>query len=117
MTSVIAQKVEALGLHGFVYARQYWSEVCPAFAEPNAIVLCLLNPFSTFRADTHEGQVFGESDETRLKNLQSLIDQLDDNEFWLENLSSSFEGQAIRIVQESFGEFFASRSGKSSVQA
>lgn len=108
MTSLIAQKIEALGLHGFVYARQYWSEVCPAFPNPNTIILCLLNPFSTFRADTHEGKVFGQSDDTRLKDLQALIDQLEDSEWWLENLNSSFQGQAIRIMQEAFKEFFAS---------
>lgn len=113
MTSLIAQKVEALGLHGFVYARQHWAEVCPALPEPNAIVLCLLNPFSTFRTDINEGQVFGQSDETRLKDLQALIDQLDDTEFWLENLSSAFQGQAIRIMQEAFDEFFATGSGMS----
>lgn len=110
MTSIISQKVEALRLHGFVYARQYWSETCPAFPEPNAIILCLLNPFKTSRTDTLEGKVFDQSDEARLKNLQSLIDQLDDNEFWLDNLCSSFADQAIRIMQESFKEFFATRS-------
>lgn|SRR5208337_1411440 len=102
MTSIIAQNVEALRLHGFVYARQYWSEACSAFPEPNAIILCLLNPFKTSRTDTLEGKVFDQSDEARLKNLQSLIDQLDNNEFWLDNLCSSFADQAIRIMQDSF---------------
>ena len=112
MTGIIAQKVEALGLHGFVYARQYWSEVCPAFSHPNTIILCLLNPFSLFRADLHEGRVYGASEEARLEGLQALIDQIDENGDWFYNLHSSFQGQAIRIVQESFDEFFMATSGK-----
>ncbi len=110
MTSLIAQKVEALGLHGFVYARQYWTETCPAFQNPNTIILCLLNPFSTFRADMYDGEVFGNSDDTRINDLQGLINQLEDPENWFENLSSSFQGQAIRLVQDSFKEFFDNNS-------
>lgn len=111
MTSLIAQKIEALGLHGFVYARQYWSELCPIFQNPNTIILCLLNPFSTFRADLYDGEVFGNSDDTRINDLQGLINQLKDPEYWFESLSSSFQGQAIRLVQDSFKEFFDNNSG------
>ncbi len=111
MTGIIAQKVEALGLHGFVYARQYWNELCPLFPHPNTIILCLLNPFSLFHADIHEGEVYGASEESRLSALQALTDQLDEKEDWFYNLYSSFQGQAIRIVQKAFEEFFENRSG------
>jgi len=50
MTGLIAQRLEAAGLHGLVYARQYWAETCPAFANPNTLVLCVVNPFNPLRA-------------------------------------------------------------------
>ncbi|MEP1930228.1 MAG: hypothetical protein ABJJ37_03015, partial [Roseibium sp.] len=111
MTSLIAQKLEAQGLHGFVYARQYWGEVCPAFPNPNTIVLCLINPFSPHRTASDEGVVFGDSDEERLNAVQFLFDQLGENDHWLENLHSAFIGQAIRLVQEAFDEFFVTDAG------
>jgi hypothetical protein len=111
MTGLIAQKLEAQGLHGFVFARQYWNEICPVFPKPNTIVLCLLNPFGHFRTGLHEGEVVGDSDECRLQAVQALVDQVKDNEFWLDSLHSAFMGQAIRIVQESFNDFFVSRTG------
>lgn len=112
MTGLIAQKLEAHQLHGFVYARQLWSEICPALPNPNTIVLCLVSPFSPFRTTSENGTVFGDSDEQRLGDIQALIGQLTNNEFWLDNLHSAFMGQAIRIMQESFDEFFISDAGK-----
>lgn len=111
MTGLIAQKLEAQGLHGFVFARQYWNEVCQVFPNPNTIVLCLLNPFGHFRGEQQDGKVVGESDESRLQAVQALIGQLEDSEFWLDELHSAFMGQAIRIVQESCNEFFRNGSG------
>lgn len=111
MTGLIAQKLEAQGLHGFVYARQYWSEVCPAFPNPNTIVLCVVNPFSPHRASVEDGVVFGDSNEERLDAVQAIIDQMEDSEFWLDGLHSAFMGQAIRIMQESFDEFFLTGNG------
>ncbi|NVD26781.1 hypothetical protein HUO14_02535 [Parasphingorhabdus flavimaris] len=111
MTGLISQRLEAEGLHGFVYARQYWHEVCPAFPNPNTIVLCLVNPFSPHRTSSDEGVVFGDSDENRLNAVQAIIDQIEDSEFWLDSLHSAFMGQAIRIIQESFDEFFMSTNG------
>ena len=111
MTSIISQKAEALGLHGFVYARQYWSEVCSAFPEPNAIILCLLNPFNTSLTDTLGGKLFDQSDEAaRLKNLQSLIDQLEVTEFWMENLRSSLSRSGYSHYARRLHEFFSTRS-------
>jgi len=111
MTGLIAQKLEAAGLHGFVYARQYWSEVCPAFPNPNTIVLCVVNPFSPQRTSLEDGVVFGGSHGERLGAVQALIDQIEDNDFWLESLHSAFMGQAIRIMQEAFDEFFITEDG------
>ena len=111
MTGLISQRLEAAGLHGFVYARQYWAEVCPAFALPNALVLCVVNPFSPLRASSMEGTVFGASIQSRLDAVQAIVDQVPDNAYWLESLHSAFMGQAIRIMQDAFEEFFISRSG------
>ncbi|MBC7285183.1 hypothetical protein [Hoeflea sp.] len=111
MTSLIAQRLEAAGLHGFVYARQYWAEACPAFPYPNTLVLCVVNPFNPLRASSSDGTVFGASDQSRLDAVQAIVDQVPDNEYWLENLHLAFLGQAIRIMQDAFQEFFISRNG------
>ena len=111
MTGLIAQRLEAAGLHGFVYARQYWAETCAAFAFPNTLVLGVVNPFSPLRASSAEGTVFGASDQSRLEAVQAIVDQVPDNEYWLDNLHSAFMGQAIRIMLESFEEFFVSGNG------
>jgi hypothetical protein len=111
MTGLIAQRLEAAGLHGFVYARQYWAESCPAFANPNTLILCVVNPFSPLRASSTDGTVFGASDLSRLDAVQAIVDQVPDNEYWLENLHSGFLGQVIRLMQDSFQEFFSSRNG------
>ena len=78
---------------------------------PNAIVLCVVNPFNPRRASLENGAVFGVFNEARLSAIQEMIDQMEDGEFWLDGLHSAFMGQAIRIIQESFDEFFISRSG------
>ena len=111
MTGLVSQRLEAAGLHGLIYARQYWAETCAAFARPNTLVLCVVNPFSPLRASSTEGKVFGASDQSRLDAVQAIIDQVPDNERCLESLHSAFTGQAIRIMQDSFEEFFISRDG------
>ncbi len=111
MTGLIAQRLESAGLHGFVYARQHWAEACPAFPNPNALVMCIVNPFSSRRTSSLDGVVFGESHQARLDAVQAIADQVSSNEYWLDNLHSAFMGQAIRIMQESFDEFFMSRNG------
>jgi hypothetical protein len=111
MTGLVSQRLEEAGLHGFVYARQYWAETCPAFALPNSLVLCVVNPFSQLRTSSSEGAVFGDSDQLRLDAVQAIVDQVPDNEYWLESLHSAFMGQAIRIMQDSFEEFFISQDG------
>lgn len=111
MTGLISQRLEEAGLHGFVYARQYWAETCQAFALPNSLVLCVVNPFSPLRASSSEGAVFGDSDRLRLDAVQAIVDQLPQNEYWLEGLHSAFMDQAIRIMQDSFDEFFIGKNG------
>lgn len=111
MTSIIGQRLETAGLHGLVYARQYWAEACPAFPFPNTLVLCVVNPFNPLRASSSDGIVFGASDKSRLNAVQAIVDQVQDNEFWLESLHSAFVGQAIRIMQDAFREFFISSNG------
>ena len=110
ITRTLAQKAERLHLSGFVYARQRWREIGQVFPHPNTIVLCLFNPFSPIQADVHEGEVYGRAPESRIDNLQKLIDQFQDSEEWLYGLYSSFQGQGIRIIQETFDELFGEYS-------
>lgn len=111
MTGLVSQRLEEAGLHGFVYARQYWAEACPAFPLPNSLVLCVVNPFSQLRTSSSEGAVFGASDQLRLDAVQAIVDQIPENKYWLESLHTAFMGQAIRIMQDSFEEFFISTNG------
>ena len=111
ITRVVAQKAEKLRLSGFVYARQRWKEIGQLFPYPNTIVLCLFNPFSLVEADIHEGQVFGMAPESRKKDLQSLINQFQGVDEWFYGLSSSFQGQGIRVIQEVFEELFGQDNG------
>ncbi|WP_349357732.1 hypothetical protein [Stappia sp.] len=113
MTGLVSQRLEAAGLHGLIYARQYWAETTAVFALPNTLVLCIVNPFSPLRASSSEGKVSGTSDPSRLEAVQALIDQVPNNEYWLESLHSAFIGQAIRIMQDSFDEFFMGKDGVS----
>ncbi len=102
MALLIAQKLEASGFHGMVYARQLWWEVARVFANPNSIVVSVLNPFSNFRNDWCDGIVSGDTPEERISEIQAIVDQLIDGGDWLENMASFFGGTIIRIVQESF---------------
>lgn len=111
LSGIISQRLEAEGLHGFVYARQLWSELCSFFPNPNTIILCVVNPFDPIRTSCQNGEVFGNSNKERLVAVQAVVDQISENEFWLENLHSAFLGQIIRIMQESFDVFFASTDG------
>jgi hypothetical protein len=112
MTGLISQKLEAAGLHGFIYARQYWAEACPAFPNPNTLVMCLVNPFSPLRTYVTDGEVFGVSDQYRLDAVKAIIAQIPDNEYWLENLRIAFIDQPICIMLDSFKEFFMNQDGE-----
>jgi len=101
---LIAQKLEASGLHGMVYARQHWSELADAlFSNPNSIVVSILNPFSSFRNDLRDGVVIGDTPQGRISEIQAIVGQLiDDNDLWLENMQACFDDRIISIIQESF---------------
>jgi hypothetical protein len=90
---VVAQKLEAAGLHGMVYGRQLWWEVARAFPNPNSIVVSVLNPFNDI----------GDMTEGRNAEIQAIISQLaEEGDSWLEKMRSGFDGRIIRLVQESF---------------
>ncbi len=108
MTASVAQRMEAQGLHGFVFARQHWRQLFDVFPHPNAIILCLVDPFSSSRADIKERRVGGASPAVRLQGLQRLVDQLDVDDDWFHGFHRSFGDQAIRIVLDTFEEFFNS---------
>lgn len=114
ITKTIAQKAEKESLSGFVYARQHWEEIAQEFPYPNSIILCLMNPFSQLEIDDQKNLVFGDTNKDRIKEIQTLVDQLDTSDEWMEGLQSSLAGQGIRIIQESFGEIFGSNQNESS---
>jgi hypothetical protein len=109
---VIAQKLEAAGLHGMVYGRQLWGEVASVFPNPNRIVVSVINPFSSFRNSTEGGTVFGDTPEERITEIQAIMDQLiDAGDDWLESVSSCFHGRIVRFVQDSFEVSFQQKGG------
>ena len=48
----------------------------------------------------------GRAPESRIDNLQKLIDQFRESDEWLYGLYSAFQGQGIRVIQETFDELF-----------
>lgn len=98
---VVARRLEAAGLHGLVYARQYWSELADVFPEPNAIVVSVLNPFSSFRNSIENGEVYGDTPEGRISEIQALLDQMEGvDDFWMHSLETDFSDKIIRLVRD-----------------
>lgn len=108
ISNTISHRLEAEGFHSIVYATQQWGEIGRLFPYPNVIYAVFINPFAAFRSSCHEGQIYGESQEGRVSEIQAIYDQLDESEktFWLESMESNFHGLAIRVVKEQFGKCF-----------
>jgi len=108
ISNSISHRLEAEGFHSIVYATQQWGEIGQLFPYPNVIYAVFINPFASFRASCHEGEIYGETPDGRVSEIQSVYDQIDDSErdFWLECLESNFHGLAIRIVKEEFDRCF-----------
>ena len=117
ISSSISHRLEAEGFHSIVYATQQWGEIGQAFPYPNVIYAVFINPFASFKASCHSGEIYGETPDGRVSEIQSVYDQIDDleREFWLESLESNFHGLAIRIVKEEFDRCFLN-TGKSKVR-
>lgn len=114
VSNTISHKLEAEGLHTLVYASQKWGEIGQLFPYPNVIYVVAINPFSSFRTGFSEEVEFGNSKQGRLSEIQSIYDQLSENdrEFWVENLESSFHDFTIRTVKDEFNKCFENQSNK-----
>lgn len=115
ISNAISHRLESEGFHALVYASQKWGEVGQWFPYPNTIYVAAINPFSSFRTATYEDTVCGESGQGRLSEVQSIYDQLSDDErkFWLESMESSFHSYLIRTVREEFKLCFKNSDGSS----
>ncbi len=113
ISNSISHRLEAEGLHSIVYATQQWGEIGQLFPNPNVIYAVVLNPFASFRSASRNGEIYGDTKEGRVSEIQSIYDQLDEQEreFWLESMESNFHGLAIRIVKEEFDRCFRNTDG------
>ncbi len=108
ISNTVSHRLEAEGFHSIVYAAQQWGEIGQSFPYPNVIYAVSINPFASFRASCHDGEIYGATPEGRVSEIQSVYNQIDESEreFWLESLESNFHGLAIRIVKEEFDRCF-----------
>lgn len=104
ISSTISHKLEACGIHSLIYASQKWGEIAQVLTYPNTIFVVAINPFAAFRTSVHEDNVYGESENGRLDDVQSIHDQLsdDEKEFWVETMESNFHNSLIKIVRKEF---------------
>ena len=110
LSSLIAQKLEAIGLHGMVYARQRFGETAEIFPDPNSIIVSVLSPFSGFRNDSDN------TSEGRMSELQTILGQLKGvNDEWFESIHFGLQSTILRIVQECFDISFR-QVGKPTIQ-
>jgi hypothetical protein len=108
ISNSISHRLEAEGFHSLVYAAQQWGEIGQLVPYPNVIYTVFINPFASFRNSCHEGEIYGDTREGRVSEIQSIYNQINvaEREFWLESLESTFHGFAIRIVKEEFDKCF-----------
>ena len=108
ISNSISHRLEAEGFHSIVYATQQWGEIGQLFPYPNVVYAVFINPFASFRASCYDGDIYGETSEVRVSEIQSVYDQISESErdLWLECLESNFYGLAIRIVKEEFDRCF-----------
>jgi hypothetical protein len=104
VSSAISHKLEASNLHSLVYASQQWGEIAQIFPYPNTIFIATINPFSSFRTSIHNNKIYGESEKSRLANVQSIYNQLseEEKELWLDTMESSFHNNLIKIAKNEF---------------
>jgi hypothetical protein len=112
ISNTISQGLEAEGFHSIVYATQRWGELGGVIPFPNVIYAVFVNPFASFRNFSKDDQIYGETNDGRISEIQSIFNQLDESErtYWLEFMESNFHGHAIRIVQEEFDRCFLTTS-------
>ncbi len=108
ISNSISHRLEAEGFHSLVYATQQWGEIGQIFHYPNVIYAVFINPFASFRNSCHEEQVYGETRDGRVSEIQSIYDQIKkpERQYWLESLENNLHRLAIRIVKEEFDNCF-----------
>lgn len=112
----IAQRLESEGFHSLIYANQKRGEIATLFPNPNVIVVAAMNPFSSYRTAIHEGQIYGNSDEGRISQVQAIYDQLTDDGkeyYWVDTMENHFHNNLIRSVREQFEHCFQNKKQES----
>lgn len=104
ISNTISHKLESLGYHSLVYSSQKWCELAQIFPYPNQVFVVAVNPFASFRTSIHDDEIYGESEDGRIDNVQYIFDQLcdDDKEFWIECIECSFSDNLTDIVKDEF---------------
>ncbi|MTJ49614.1 hypothetical protein [Dolichospermum sp. UHCC 0259] len=112
ISNAISHRLESEGFHALVYASQKWGEIGQSIPYPNTICVAAINPFSSFRTATYEDTIYGESEQGRLSEIQSIYNQLsdDEQEFWLESIELNFHNRLIKSVREEFKLCFKNRN-------
>ncbi len=103
------------GIHGFVYGSQMLAEIANLFPYPNCICVVVMNPFVSFRTSLdNEGNIYGDSNEYRLNEIQSVYDQLhkNDKDFWLDAIEQNFLDNLITIITKEFELCFQNIDGQ-----
>ncbi|MBD2296702.1 hypothetical protein H6G06_25265 [Anabaena sphaerica FACHB-251] len=115
ISNAISHRLESEGFHALVYASQKWGEIGQLFPYPNTICVAAINPFSSFRTATYEDTVYGESAQGRLSEIQSIYNQISDDErkFWFESMELSFHNRLTISVKEEFQLCFKNKNGSS----
>jgi len=115
ISSAISHKLEANGFHSLTYAAQQWGEIATQFPYPNTIYVVIVNPFASFKTSVDaEGNVYGDSHEGRLHDIQAIHEQLSENnrDYWIDILESNFHGRVIKLVEDEFTSCFANSEGQ-----
>jgi hypothetical protein len=104
ISSAISHKLESLGWHSLTYASQKWGEIAQTLPYPNLIFVAAINPFASFKTLVADDEVYGESPQGRLDEIQSIYDQLHDNDkdYWIEFMESNFHDNLIKVVRNEF---------------
>lgn len=115
ISNSIAQRLASEGYHALVYATQKWGEMAGLFPNPNVIVVAAMNPFSAYRTNVHEGQIYGSSDEGRISQVQAIYNQLTDEGkefYWVDTMESNFHNSLMRSVREQFEHCLQNHDGE-----
>ncbi len=103
-SALAAQKMEAAGIHGFVYSSQAWSELREALPYSNSLVMVGVNPFSLGSSINAASQSEGKNHSPEGVGLLQVIPGLeksDRGQFgamdYLDDLRSVWDSQLFRI--------------------